>query len=59
MKLLFVTEPPREWTMAKTIAIALPVRTSPLGRLLALIDHALMASARAAVRTSEPTYFGL
>jgi hypothetical protein len=45
--------------MSKTVAIALPARPSLLGRLLALIDHALMASAQAAVRNNEPTYFGL
>ncbi len=45
--------------MSKTIAIALPARTSLLQRLLALIDRALMASAEAAVRNNEPTYFGL
>ena len=46
-------------TVAKTIAIALPARTTLLGRLLAIIDLVLMASARAAVRNGEPTYFGL
>jgi hypothetical protein len=45
--------------MSKAIAIALPTRTSLLQRLLTLIDHALMASAEAAVRNNEPTYFGL
>ena len=46
-------------TVAKTIAIALPARTTLLGRLLSIIDQALMASARAAVRNGEPPYFGL
>jgi hypothetical protein len=46
-------------TMSKTVAIALPARTTLFGRLLAIIDCALMASARAAIRNAEPTYFGL
>jgi hypothetical protein len=45
--------------MSKTIAIALPARTSLLRRFLALIDRALLASAEAAIRNDEPTYFGL
>ena len=45
--------------MPRTIAIALPDRTSLLGRLLAMIDRALMVSAEAAVRTNEPSYLGL
>jgi hypothetical protein len=45
--------------MSKTVAIALPAQTTLLGRLLALIDSALMASARAAIRNGEPSYFGL
>jgi hypothetical protein len=45
--------------MSKTVAIALPAQTTLFGRLLALIDQALMASAKAAIRSSEPTYFGL
>jgi hypothetical protein len=44
---------------AKTVAIALPVQTTVLGRLLAIIDRALMASARAAVRNGDLPYFGL
>ena len=45
--------------MAKTAAIALPAQTTLFQRFLALIDQALMASAQAAIRISEPTYFGL
>jgi hypothetical protein len=45
--------------MSKTVAIALPPDATLLGRLLAAIDRALMASARAAVRNGDPTYFGL
>ena len=45
--------------MAKTVAIALRAQTSLFQRFLALIDQVLMASAEAAVRTGEPTYFGL
>jgi hypothetical protein len=46
-------------TMAKTVAIALPAQTTLFQRFLALIDQALMASAQAAIRSGEPTYFGL
>ena len=46
-------------SMAKTIAISLPAQTTLFGRLLAIIDEALMASAQAAIRNGEPTYFGL
>ena len=45
--------------MSKTVAIALPAQTTLFGRFLALIDQALMASAEAAIRNNEPTYFGL
>ena len=45
--------------MAKTVAIALPAQNTLFGRLLAVIDEVLMASARAAIRNGEPTYFGL
>jgi len=45
--------------MPKTISIALPQSASLLGQLLALIDRALMASARAAVRNGDPPHFGL
>ena len=45
--------------MAKTVAIILPAQTTLFGRLLAIIDEALMASAQAAIRNGEPTYFGL
>jgi hypothetical protein len=41
--------------MPKTISIA----ASLLGQLLALIDRALMASARAAVRNGDLPHFGL
>jgi hypothetical protein len=46
-------------TMSKTVAIALPAETTLFGRLLAIVDRALMASAEAAMRNAEPTYFGL
>ena len=46
-------------TMSKIVAIALPAQTTLFGRLLAIIDRALMASAKAAIRNAEPTYFGL
>jgi hypothetical protein len=46
-------------SMAKTVAISLPSQTTLFGRLLAIIDEALMASAQAAIRNGEPTYFGL
>jgi hypothetical protein len=46
-------------TMAKTVAIALPAQTTLFQRFLALVDEVLMASAQAAVRNGEPTYFGL
>jgi hypothetical protein len=45
--------------MPKSISIALPQSANLLGRLLALIDRALMASARAAVRNGDLSYFGL
>jgi hypothetical protein len=45
--------------MPKTISIALPQSASLLGRLLAHIDRALMASAHAAVRNGDLPYFGL
>jgi hypothetical protein len=45
--------------MPKTISIALLQSTSLLRRLLAHIDRALMASARAAVRNGDLPYFGL
>jgi hypothetical protein len=45
--------------MSKTVAIALPARTTLFGRFLALIDQALMASAEASIRSNEPAYFGL
>jgi hypothetical protein len=46
-------------TMSKTVAFALPAQTTLFGRLLAIIDRALMASAEAAIRNAEPPYFGL
>lgn len=45
--------------MSKTVSIALPQSTTLLGRLLAMLDRALMASARAAVRNGDLPYFGL
>ena len=46
-------------TMSKTIAVALPQSTTLLGRLLAMIDRALMASAKASIRNGDLPYFGL
>jgi hypothetical protein len=45
--------------MSKTISIALPQSTTLLGRLLAAIDRALTASAKAAIRNGDLPYFGL
>ncbi|MBV9459714.1 MAG: hypothetical protein JO141_19650 [Bradyrhizobium sp.] len=45
--------------MSKTATIALPTSNTLFGRLLAALDQVLMASANAAVRSGEPTYFGL
>jgi len=45
--------------MSKTVAIALPTQICLFRRLLATIDRALMASAHAANRNAEPSYFGL
>ena len=45
--------------MSKTISVALPQSATLLGRVLATIDRALMASARAALRNGDLPYFGL
>jgi hypothetical protein len=45
--------------MSKTISIALPQSTTLLGRVLVMIDRALMASAKAAIRNGDQPYFGL
>jgi hypothetical protein len=45
--------------MSKTISIALPQSTTLLGRFLAMIDRALMASAKASIRSGDLPYFGL
>ena len=45
--------------MSKTATIALPANDTLFGRFLATLDQILMASANAAVRNGEPTYFGL
>jgi len=45
--------------MSKTATIALPTSNTLFGRFLATLDQVLMASANAAVRNGEPTYFGL
>jgi hypothetical protein len=45
--------------MSKTISVALPRSTTLFGRLLAIIDHALMASAKASIRNGDLPYFGL
>ena len=46
-------------TMSKTISIARPQSATLLGRVLATIDRALMASAKAAIRNGDLPYFGL
>jgi hypothetical protein len=45
--------------MSKTISVALPQSTTLLSRLLAAMDRALMASAKASVRNGDLPYFGL
>ena len=45
--------------MSKTATIALPPSSTLFGRFLAALEQILMASANAAVRNGEPTYFGL
>jgi hypothetical protein len=45
--------------MSKTATIALSPSSTLFGRFLAALDRILMASANAAVRQGEPTYFGL
>ena len=45
--------------MSKTATIALSTPNTLFGRFLATLDQILMASANAAVRNGEPTYFGL
>jgi hypothetical protein len=45
--------------MSKTATIAISTSNTLLGRFLARIDQILMASANAAIRSGEPTYFGL
>jgi hypothetical protein len=54
-------QPPttRERPMSKTISVALPQSTTLFGRLLAIIDQALMASAKASIRNGDLPYFGL
>ena len=51
----------RNWRakMSKTAAIALTPSNTLFGRLLAVIDHALEASARISVRNGDLPYFGL
>jgi hypothetical protein len=46
--------------MPKTISLGLaPSATTLFSRLMGAIDRLLMASARIAIRNSEPPYFGL
>ena len=45
--------------MSKTATIALSPANTLFGRLLGALDQILMASANAALRQGEPTYFGL
>jgi hypothetical protein len=45
--------------MSKTATIVISSSNSLFGRFLATIDRILMASANAALRNGEPTYFGL
>jgi hypothetical protein len=45
--------------MSKIATIALSPANSLFGRFVAALDRILMASANAAVRNGEPTYFGL
>jgi len=45
--------------MSKTASITLSRSTTLFGRLLAGLDQILMASANAAVRNGDPSYFGL
>jgi hypothetical protein len=45
--------------MSKTASITLSPPTTLFGRFLAGIDQILMASANAALRNGEPSYFGL
>jgi hypothetical protein len=45
--------------MSKTFAIVLPTQTTLFQRFLAILDRCLMASAEAAIRNDEPSYFGL
>jgi hypothetical protein len=45
--------------MSKTATIAISPSNTLFGRFLATIDQILMASANAALRNGEPTYFGL
>ena len=45
--------------MSKTASIGFAPATTLFGRLMASIDHALMTSARAALRNGDLPYFGL
>ncbi len=45
--------------MSKTASIGFAPSTTLFGRLMALIDHVLMTSARAALRNGDLPYFGL
>ena len=55
-------DPPRlrkGTTMSKTASIGFAPSTTLFGRLMASIDRALMASARAALRNGDLPHFGL
>ena len=45
--------------MSKTASVGFAPSTTLFGRLMAAIDRALMASARAALRNGDLPYFGL
>jgi hypothetical protein len=45
--------------ISRTTPIGLVPSTTFFGRLLAMLDRALMASARAAIRNGDLPYFGL
>jgi hypothetical protein len=49
----------RRIAMSKTFAIVLPTQATLFQRFLAILDRCLMASAEAAIRNNEPSYFGL
>jgi hypothetical protein len=52
-------EAPMSEAISKTTSIGLVPSTTFFGRLLVMLDRALMASARAAIRNGDLSYFGL